>query len=166
MSPPGGRSRDLSRITTFPASVINIINFTQFDNVMKNLFLSAAANTLKTADIWEPVSVISCASNFLTMGNKTNEYNYIMKWWTRRVHPSILIRGWVPASLFTRTPLWVKTLTLRWKSPGFKLVWDFTHTYVHTYIHNGKNFKILHRLVLHLLHYYQVLQRQMQYLCV
>lgn len=47
---------------------------------MKNLFLSAAANTLKTADIWEPVSVISCASNFLTMGNKTNEYNYIMKW--------------------------------------------------------------------------------------
>lgn len=130
MSPPGGRSRDLSRITTFPASVINIINFTQFDNVMKNLFLSAAANTLKTADIWEPVSVISCASNFLTMGNKTNEYNYIMKWWTRRVHPSILIRGWVPASLFTRTPLWVKTLTLRWKSPGFKLVWDFTHTYI------------------------------------
>lgn len=55
-------------------------------------------------------------------------------WWTRRVHPSILIRGWVPASLFTRTPLWVKTLTLRWKSPGFKLVWDFTHTYIHTYI--------------------------------
>lgn len=31
---------------------------------------------------------------------------------------------------FTRTPLWVKTLTLRWKSPGFKLVWDFTHTYI------------------------------------
>lgn len=36
----------------------------------------------------------------------------------------------------------------------------------YTYINTGKNFKILHRLVLHLLHYYQVLQRQMQYLCV